>query len=377
MDVSSQFLKFATLKNKILTKNLIKIYKKITMKIDKTTAQSPKGEISLFTLTNASGASVTVSSLGAGIVAVMVPDREGKLANVALGYKNPADYIADGPCAGKVPGRFANRIARGKFSLDGKEYTLAINNGPNALHGGPEGFQNRIWDSAVEGDSIVFTYHAADGEEGYPGNMIVKAVYTWNDDNELSLVLTAGTDAKTIVNLTNHVYFNLDGEQAGTVLDHEMKIKAARYLPTDDTQIPTGELAPVDGTPMDFTSFKTIGRDIKADFEPLKIGKGYDHCWALDDYEKGKLQEIAVLQSRKSGRRLTVLTTQPGVQIYTGNWLAGCPESISGGNYNDYDGVALECQNFPDAPNHPEFPSSVLNPGETFEETIRFKFDTI
>lgn len=377
MDVSSQFLKFATLKNKILTKNLIKIYKKITMKIDKTTAQSPKGEISLFTLTNASGASVTVSSLGAGIVAVMVPDREGKLANVALGYKNPADYIADGPCAGKVPGRFANRIARGKFSLDGKEYTLAINNGPNALHGGPEGFQNQIWDSAVEGDSVVFTYHAADGEEGYPGNMTVKAVYTWNDDNELSLVLTAGTDAKTVVNLTNHVYFNLDGEQAGTVLDHEMKIKAARYLPTDDTQIPTGELAPVDGTPMDFTSFKTIGRDIKADFEPLKIGKGYDHCWALDDYEKGKLQEIAVLQSRKSGRRLTVLTTQPGVQIYTGNWLAGCPESISGGNYNDYDGVALECQNFPDAPNHPEFPSSVLNPGETFEETIRFKFDTI
>ncbi|MDE5983587.1 MAG: galactose mutarotase [Duncaniella sp.] len=347
------------------------------MKIDKTTAQSPKGEISLFTLINASGASVTVSSLGAGIVAVMVPDREGKLANVALGYKNPADYIADGPCAGKVPGRFANRIARGKFSLDGKEYTLAINNGPNALHGGPEGFQNQIWDSAVEGDSVVFTYHAADGEEGYPGNMTVKAVYTWNDDNELSLVLTAGTDAKTVVNLTNHVYFNLDGEQAGTVLDHEMKIKAARYLPTDDTQIPTGELAPVDGTPMDFTSFKTIGRDIKADFEPLKIGKGYDHCWVLDDYEKGKLQEIAVLQSRKSGRRLTVLTTQPGVQIYTGNWLAGCPESISGGNYNDYDGVALECQNFPDAPNHPEFPSSVLNPGETFEEAIRFKFDTI
>lgn len=347
------------------------------MKIDKTTAQSPKGEISLFTLTNASGASVTVSSLGAGIVAVMVPDRDGKLADVALGYKNPADYIADGPCAGKIPGRFANRIARGKFSLDGNEYTLAINNGPNALHGGPEGFQNRIWDSAVEGDSVVFTYHAADGEEGYPGNMTVKAVYTWNDDNELSLVLTAVTDAKTVVNLTNHVYFNLDGEQAGTVLDHEMKIKAARYLPTDDTQIPTGELAPVAGTPMDFTSFKTIGRDIKADFEPLKIGKGYDHCWVLDDYEKGRIQEIAVLQSHKSGRRLTVATTQPGVQIYTGNWLAGCPESISGGCYNDYDGVALECQNFPDAPNHPEFPSSVLNPGETFEETIRFKFDTI
>lgn len=223
----------------------------------------------------------------------------------------------------------------------------------------------------------MFTYHAADGEEGYPGNMTVKAVYTWTDDNELSLVLTAVTDAKTVVNLTNHVYFNLDGEQSGTVLDHEMKIKAARYLPTDDTQIPTGELALVAGTPMDFTSFKTIGRDIKADFEPLKIGKGYDHCWVLDDYDKGKLQEIAVLQSRKSGRRLTVLTTQPGVQIYTGNWLAGCPESISGGNYNDYDGVALECQNFPDAPNHPEFPSSVLNPGETFEETIRFKFDTI
>lgn len=347
------------------------------MKIDKRTAQSSRGEVSLYTLTNASGASVTVSSLGAGIVAVNVPDREGKLANVALGYKNPADYIADGPCAGKVPGRFANRIARGKFTLDGKEYTLAINNGPNALHGGPEGFQNQIWNSAVEGDSVVFTYHAADGEEGYPGNMTVKAVYTWSDDNELSLRLTAETDAKTVVNLTNHVYFNLDGENSGTVLDHEMKIKAARYLPTDDTQIPTGELAPVAGTPMDFTSFKAIGRDIKADFEPLKIGKGYDHCWVIDDYKKGYFQEIAVLQSGKSGRRLTVATTQPGVQIYTGNWLAGCPESVSGGSYNDYDGVALECQNFPDAPNHPEFPTSVLNPGETFDETIKFKFDTI
>lgn len=346
------------------------------MEIEKKIASSPRGEVSLYTLTNEKGASVTLSSLGAGIVAVNVPDRAGNIADVVLGYKNPADYIADGPCAGKVPGRFANRIALGKFSIDGKEYSLAINNGPNALHGGPEGFQNQIWESAVEDNSVVFTYHAADGEEGYPGNMTVKAVYAWNDENELSLRLTAETDAKTVVNLTNHVYFNLNGENAGTVLNHEMMINAQRYLPTDETQIPTGEFAPVVGTPMDFTNFKPIGRDIKEDFKPLKIGKGYDHCWVLEDYEKGKLREVAVLQSESTGRRVTVATTQPGIQVYTGNWLAGCPESISGGTYNDYDGVALECQGFPDAPNHPEFPSALLAPGEKYDETIIFKFDT-
>lgn len=344
------------------------------MEIQTSHATSPAGEITLYTLTNANGASVTLSSLGAGIVAIRVPDANGKIADVALGYKDPASYLADGPCAGKIPGRFANRIALGKFSLDGKEYNLAINNGPNALHGGPTGFMNRIWESKAEGNEVSFTYHAADGEEGYPGNLNVKAVYTWDDDNELSLHITATTDAPTVVNLTNHVYFNLDGEDSGTVLGHELKLNARNYLPTDDTQIPTGEIAPVAGTPMDFREFKAIGRDIEADFHPLKVGKGYDHCWVVDDYEKGKLKEVAELRSTRSGRSLVISTTQPGMQIYTGNWLAGCPESISGGLYSDYDGVAIECQGFPDAPNKPAFPTAVLRPGETYDETIKFRF---
>lgn len=347
------------------------------MKVSSKVSNSPLGEITLYTLTNASGASVTLSSLGAGIVAVNVPDRDGKLADVALGYKDPASYIADGPCAGKIPGRFANRIALGHFTLDGKEYSLAINNGPNALHGGPTGFMNRIWDSCAEGNSVTFTYTSADGEEGYPGKLSVTARYTWTDDNELSLNITAECDAATVVNLTNHAYFNLDGENSGTVLDHELKLKASAYLPTDDTQIPTGEIAPVAGTPMDFTDFKAIGRDIKADFHPLKVGKGYDHCWVIDDYKKGQLQEVAELRSSKSGRSLVISTTQPGMQIYTGNWLAGCPESISGGAYNDYDGVAIECQGFPDAPNKLVFPCSVLRPGEKYDEIIKFKFNTL
>lgn len=347
------------------------------MKIQTSQAPSPAGEITLYKLTNKSGASVTLSSLGAGIVAVEVPDANGNLADVALGYKDPASYLADGPCAGKIPGRFANRIALGHFTLEGKEYILAINNGPNALHGGPTGFMNRIWESKADGDTVEFCYSAADGEEGYPGKLDVKATYTWTDDNELKLQLQAKTDSPTVINLTNHVYFNLDGENAGSVLDHELRLNASRYLPTDDTQIPTGELAPVKDTPMDFTDFKAIGRDINADFHPLKVGKGYDHCWVSDEYAKGVLKEVAVLRSAKSGRQLTISTTQPGMQVYTGNWLAGCPESISGGTYNDYDGVAIECQNFPDAPNHPEFPSSRLNPDEKYNETIIFKFTTL
>lgn len=345
------------------------------MSITLTKASSPLGEITLCTITNHSGASVTLSSLGAGITAVNVPDRDGKIADVVLGYKEAALWVADGPCAGKVPGRFANRIALGHFSIDGKEYTLAINNGPNALHGGPTGFQNRLWEVEVIGeDTVRFTYRSADGEEGYPGNLTATATYQWSETNELTLTLEAVTDAPTVVNLTNHAYFNLAGEGSGSVLGHKLWLKASRWLPTDATQIPTGEIAPVAGTPMDFTEPKEIGRDIKADFEALKIGKGYDHCWVADDYEKGKLQKVAELSEETSGRTLTVSTTQPGMQVYTGNWLSGCPESISGGAYDDYDGVAIECQNFPDAPNKPDFPSSRLNPGEKYNEVIRFSF---
>ena len=330
-------------------------------------------EIYRYTLTNASGAYVQLSSVGAGIVAVVVPDRDGKLADVLLGYPEPLSYFADGPCAGKVPGRYANRIALGHLEVDGKVYELPINNGPNHLHGGPKGFQNKIWDSAIEGGSVVFKRHSDDGDMGYPGAIDVCARYSWSEDNVLELTLSAVSDADTVVNLTNHAYWNLEGEGAGCVFDHEMKLNASRWLPTDKTLIPTGELAPVAGTPMDFTSAKKIGRDVKEDFDALKFGKGYDNCWAIDGYD-GTLKQAAELRSAASGRVMKVFTTQPGVQVYTGNWLSGCPVAKCGRSYNDYDGVAIECQHFPDSPNKPQFPTTALKAGENFEEKIVFSF---
>lgn len=336
--------------------------------------QIKKGDITLLTIVNASGASVTLSTLGAGIVSVNVPDREGRMADVVLGYADPADYMADGPCAGKIPGRYANRIAKGRFSVGGREYQLAINNGPNALHGGPTGFQNRLWTvEKVEGDTVEFSYTSSDGEEGYPGQLKVTATYRWNDANELSLDLRAVTDSETVVNLTNHAYFNLGGHDSGSVLAHELWLGASRYLPTDDTLIPLGELAPVAGTPMDFTEAKPLGRDIKADFPALNYGKGYDNCFVIDGAD-GTLRDVARLTDPVSGRILTVSTTQPGVQVYTGNWLAGSPANKAGRSYEDYDGVAIECQNFPDAPNRPWFPPAVLRPGEEYHQTIVFRF---
>lgn len=346
------------------------------MEITESNVASPQGDITLYTIKNKSGAYVTLSTMGAGVVAAVVPDREGALADVVLGYKNPLDYIGDGPCAGKIPGRYANRIARGRFKIDGKEYQLAINNGPNALHGGPTGFMNRNWHGDVRGDKVVFTYHSADGEEGYPGNLDAKAVYSWSDDNRLTLELTAVTDKKTVVNLTNHCYFNLDGEDAGSALDHVLQLYASRYLPTDDTLVPTGEMAPVEGTPMDFTTAKTVGRDIKEEFPALKYGKGYDNCWVIDNWHKHTLAHAATLRSDRSGRVLDIYTTQPAVQVYTGNWLTGSPLSKSGKEYHDYDAVAIECQGMPDAPNHRNFPSQLLGPGEQYRQTIMFDFKT-
>lgn len=335
---------------------------------------SPK-PLTLFTITNESGASVTLSSLGAGIVAIRVPDRDGRIEDVVLGYDNPESYMADGPCMGKIPGRYANRIAKGHLEIDGKTCQLAINNGPNALHGGPTGFQNRIWDAEETASGVKFTYRSEDGEENYPGNLTVTAEYAWSDDNALTLEITAETDAPTVVNLTNHAYFNLDGADAGSILNHKLKLKSNRFLPTDETQIPTGELQDVAGTPMDFRELKEIGRDISADFIPLKIGKGYDHCWVIDGWEKGlMIDEAVVLEAEKSGRRLVIDSTQPGVQVYTGNWLDGCPTGKNGKEYKDYEGVAIEMQGFPDAPNKPGFPSQILLPGEEYRQTIIFKF---
>ena len=345
------------------------------MKITSKKCPSPKGDITVYTLENGNGAKVELSTLGAGIVGVSVPDSEGNMQNVALGYANPADYIADGPCAGKCPGRYANRIAKGHLEVDGKTYQLAINNGPNALHGGPEGFQNRIWEAQKLPDGVRFTHNAADGEENYPGNLTVTATYTWSDDNVLSLRFHAESDRDTVINMTNHAYWNLDGADSGSVLKHTMRIAAAKWLPTDATQIPTGELADVAGTPMDFTGFKEIGRDIDADFEALKIGKGYDHCWVIDGWQPGRMIENAVeLRGAKSGRVLRVSSDQPGVQIYTGNWLAGCPDNRLGHSYSDYDGVAIEMQGFPDAPNKPGFPSQLLRAGDSYDREIRFAF---
>ena len=325
-----------------------------------------------YTITNESGASVVLSSIGAGIVAVNVPDRNGKLADVVLGYGKAESYFADGPCAGKCPGRFANRIAKGKFTLDGVEYSLPINNGPNHLHGGPEGCQNKVWESRKHKGGVEFMYFFEDGEMGYPGNVKVIARYEWSDNNELRLTFTARTDKKTVVNFTNHAYFNLDG--GGSVLRHTLKLNATEYLPTDSTLIPTGVPEVVAGTPMDFRREKTLGRDINKDFPALKYGKGYDACWCIDNYMPGQIQEAAELHSKKSGRVLKVYTTQPGVQVYTGNWIEGCPAGKRGRIYHDYCAVALECQHFPDSPNHPDFPSTVLKPGKVYKEAIIFAF---
>lgn len=344
------------------------------MKLEKKQFDSPSGEITWYTLTNENGAQVVLSSLGAGIVAIKLPNPDGTLTDVVLGYDDPCAYFADGPCGGKTPGRYANRIAKGHFELDGKTYTLPINNGPNHLHGGPEGYQNRIWKCATEkSDKVIFTLESPDGDAGYPGNLSMKVTYTWSEDNALRIDYSATTDAPTVLNLTNHAYFNLDGHNSGTGLNQTLKLNCSRWLPTDDTLIPTGEFAEVAGTPMDFTQERVIGEKINDDFAALKYGKGYDNCWIADQFD-GNIHEVAVLKAAKSGRKLIVKTNQPAAQVYTGNWLAGCPTGKDGYTYNDYDAVAIECQGCPDAPNHPHFPQQRLNPGEEYMRTIIFEF---
>ncbi len=347
------------------------------MEISQCVAASERGEIAIYTLTNAAGASVKLSALGAGILSVVVHDREGNMADVALGYADAAQYISDGPCMGKIPGRYANRIAGGKFTLDGVDYQLEINNGPNALHGGSEGFYNKIWDSEATAQGVVFTLVSPDGDAGYPGTLTVRAEYTWSDDCELRLCISATTDRKTVINLTNHTYFNLRGEASGSVLDEQLQLNCSKYLVTDENLTPTGEMAPVAGTPMDFTKAKSLGEDIRKPFAALAFGKGYDNCYVIDGYKKGEMALAAVLTDEVSGRKLEVLTTQPAVQIYTGNWLNGCPATKSGNRtYFDYDGVAIECQGMPDAPNHANFPSQVLDKGEQYAQSIVFRFST-
>ena len=254
-----------------------------------------------------------------------------------------------------------------------------MNNPPNALHGGPRGFHNVVWQSEEHDGAVTFTYHAKDGEEGYPGNMDVSVTYTWSDDDELTISYRAVTDKPTVVNMTNHAYFNLSGEGAGSCLDHRLTLNCGRWLPADDTDIPLGTIAPVDGTPMDFTSGKALGKDISTDFYNLKTGKGYNHFFMINGWHgDGRLLTAATLDDARSGRRLTVATTQCGVMLYTGNWLAdNRPVGKCGRRYADYDGVALECQGAPDAPNQPALPSQVLRPGEVYSHVIRYSFSNI
>ncbi len=333
-------------------------------------------DIKCFTLTNSSGASVTLSNLGAGIISVIVPDKDGNMADVALGYANPEDYFCDGPCMGKVPGRYANRIAFGKFSLAGKDYSLSINNGPNHLHGGPgeECWATRIWFGVQNRNEVSFALESSDGDAGYPGNVMAEVIYSWDEESRLTIIFRAKSDADTVINLTNHAYFNLKGEGRGDIKDHTLQLEASHYLPTDEILIPKGILAPVEATPMDFRTPVRIGEHLFDDFPALRYGKGYDNCWAVDGWQKGVVRKVAELSDPVSGRKLIVSTDAPGIQIYTGNWLKGSPKSKSRAEYDDYYGVALECQSFPDSPNQPNFPSTLLAAGEEWKRVIEFHF---
>lgn len=338
------------------------------------------GEITLIRIVNDNGAAVTLSSLGAGLIAVEVPDKAGQIDNILLSYENPADYMADGPCMGKTAGRYANRIARGHLEVDGKEYQLAVNCGPHHLHGGPQGFQNKIWNVETFSNGVRFTLDSPDGDENYPGALHASVEYRWNNECDLSIEYRAEADSPTVVNLTNHAYWNLDGADSGNALHHELKIKADRWLVTDDTLAPTGELAEVAATPMDFRFFRVVGERMEEDFPALKYGKGYDNCWALNQ-ESGKegqlIEEAIILRSPRSGRELHVATNQPGVQIYTGNWLTGSAKNVSGKSYEDYDGIAIEAQGYPDAPNIPSFPSQRIDPATPYRRTIIYSFRTL
>ena len=332
--------------------------------------------VDLYILTNKNGMEAAITNYGGTVVSLKVADRNGKFEDVVLGYDNLDGYATGKAYIGATVGRYANRIAHATFTLDGTTYTLAKNDGDNHLHGG---FNKRVWTakdvSSSAGQALELTYLSKDGEEGFPGNLPVKVVYTLTDQNELKIDYSATTDKDTVLNLTNHAYFNLAGQGNGDILQQQIMIKADRFTPIDATSIPTGELRSVKGTPFDFTNSTAIGARIDQDDQQLKLGRGYDHNWVLNNGTPGSLFLAAQAYDPHSGRVLEVLTTEPGIQLYTGNFLDGI-HGKDGKVYNRRYAFCLETQHFPDSPNHPNFPSAELKPGQHFQSTTVYKFST-
>ncbi len=336
-------------------------------------------EVYLYTLRNKLGSEVKIIEYGATIVSLKVPDRNGKIGDVVLGYDMLEDYINGNCYFGAVVGRYANRIGKGKFSLDGREYQLAINDGENHLHGGINGFNKVMWKGVqIEshgGEAIKFTYISQDTEEGYPGELMIEVIYSLTNNNELKIDYSAITDKPTIANLTHHSYFNLTGSFQNTILEHEIMIDADSFTPVDKNLITTGELTIVENTPMDFRTPTKIGKRISDNYEQLFFGKGYDHNWVLNNYDSN-VNKIANIFDPVSGRVMELLTDQPGLQFYSGNFLDGTSVGKNGEKYNYRTGLCLETQFYPDSPNKLGFPSARLNPGETYKQTTIYKFST-
>jgi aldose 1-epimerase len=341
---------------------------------------SSGGAVQIYTLKNASGMEIQLTPYGATLVSVKVPDRKGGLADVVLGFDSLEGYTQTPapPYFGASIGRYGNRIAAGKFTLHGKSYNLAINNGPNSLHGGIRGFDKVMWTAkpSITGDdqSVEFSYLSKDGEEGYPGNLNATVTYTLTPKNEIRIHYTATTDQDTVYNPTNHSYFNLAGHDSGDILGHVVTINADRYTPVDAGLIPTGELRKVDGTPFDFRTPHTVGERIDAADEQIKLGGGYDHNWVLN--RTTGLEWAARVEDPKSGRVIDCYTTEPGLQFYTSNFLYGTFHGKGGKPYARRAALTLETQHYPDSPNHPDFPSTVVRPGHEFDSTTVFRFST-
>ncbi len=327
----------------------------------------------LFTLKNDSGMVVKITNYGARLVSVLVKGKDGKYADVALGFSNIDKYLTDKTYCGAIAGRYANRIAKAKFKIDGKEYKLAVNNGANSLHGGIKGFDKVVWDASQKGDTLSLKYISADMEEGFPGKVNVELKYILTNSNELKLEISATSDKKTIINLAGHSYFNLKGEGNGDILDQFLEIFGDKTTPVDTALIPSGKFADVKGTPFDFTTPVAIGKRINEDNEQLKFGHGYDHNWVLTN-QSGQLALAARVTDTISGRIMEISTTEPGIQFYSGNFIDGTATGKSGKVYNQRFGLALEPQHYPNSPNQPNFPSVTLEPKKTYKTTVIYKF---